>query len=109
MTDPILKQVIAAADKDAAALPLTVYTAAGKISGYTSDRPDFDGYSRSQVSGDQAKEIQAVFDEETHDSDVDYLHLARAKTWAMPASSHPVIRIALSSVVAWTVGIPGDH
>jgi hypothetical protein len=36
----------------------------------------------------------------------DFVHLADAKCWTTPVTEHSMLRIRLSDVIAWTIGIP---
>ena len=104
-TDPVLKQLIAQADTDKAAVPLTLYLPWGRVKGYTSDRADFDGYCAGRMRQD-ATGLREVFDEEGQPSDTEYLHLSRATTWPAAVERHAVLRIRLSDVIAWTIDPP---
>jgi hypothetical protein len=99
--DPLLKQLITRADRDESAVPLTLFTACGRLSGHTTDRDDFYRTSRAQL--EQLSEVNPVAALEGAHSDDDYLYLASAKSWTTPVQEHTVLRVALADVIAWTI------
>ena len=108
--DPILHQLLAQADADSLAFGITLYMPWGIASGMATSRAQFDIDCAEWFRERNAEALEAVFSSDVEGSAEDgYIHLSRAKCYAATTvQHHDVLRLRLSDVIAWTIGLPED-
>jgi hypothetical protein len=102
--DQLLQSLVKRSRLHGIAVPLTLYTPLGKISGHTTGGEDFYHLGAQQLSELFGLGQNFAFAGNLPDED-DYVHLANAKCWTTDVAEHTVLRIRLSDVIAWTVGL----
>jgi hypothetical protein len=103
--DQLLLSLVKRSRLHGIAVPLTLYTPFGKISGHTTGGEDFYHLGAQQLSELFGLGQNFAFAGNLRGED-DYVHLANAKCWTTDVAEHTVLRIRLSDVIAWTVGLP---
>lgn len=105
--DLTLQQLLAQADAEQKAVPLTLYMPWGIASGKSAGRADFDAYSADFL---RRITLSGIFEQHQGPAPDDgYVHLTQVKCYsAMTIQQHEVLRLRAADVTAWVIGLPTD-
>lgn len=105
--DLTLQQLLAQADAEQKAVPLTLYMPWGIASGKSAGRADFDAYSADFL---RRITLSGIFEQHQGPAPDDgYVHLTQVKCYsAMTIQQHEVLRLRAADVIAWVIGLPTD-